>query len=204
MVDVSGRYLVIFLFIWCAALTGSDGYAGTLPHMRPYSGIGVVVFFQSDPVPSENLTLQLYREPGLLRVGKLNSSSLAGNKWLFGQSDEISPLIVSARKGNWLRVYYDDAGREAWMEPQYKGRFQSWEQFLKSHTGHLLPGLRPQYYKLHQQPGEKLLAATLNSNQVFKVLKLENAWGMVLTDQAQIGWLRWRDEDGRLLVGRTY
>ncbi|MDD2539763.1 MAG: hypothetical protein PHH28_01810 [Desulfuromonadaceae bacterium] len=202
MVDVLGRHLVIFLFFLCAGFADSGVYAAALPHMRPYSGIGLVVFAAADP--HKDQTLPLYREPGLLRVGKLNGSSLTENKWLFGQSDGISPLIVSARKGNWLRVYYDDAGREAWLEPQYKGRFQSWEQFLKSHTGHLLPGLKPQYYKLHQQPGEKLLTATLNPNQVFKVLKLVNAWGMVLTDQAQIGWLRWRDEDGRLLIGRTH
>jgi hypothetical protein len=99
-----------------------------------------------------------------------------------------------------LRVFYDDAGREAWVEPQNRGHFQSWEQFLKLQTVHMLPSLQPQYYKLQQQPGGKLLA-TLTSKQVFKVLRIEDAWSMVLTNQTVIGWLRWRDEDGRLLVG---
>lgn len=115
-------------------------------------------------------------------------------------SKGASPLIVSARKGEWLRVYFDDAGREAWVDPQDKGDFQTWEQFLKLGTGHLLPALQPRYYQLRQQPDGKLLG-TLTPKQVFKVLRLENAWSMVLTEQSQIGWLRWRDEDGRLLLG---
>ena len=135
-----------------------------------------------------------------MRVGMLNSSRLSGNEWIFGLSEGVPPLIVSARKGDWLRVFFDDAGREAWIEPQNRGRFHSWEQFLKLKSGHMLPGLQPQYYQLLQQPGGKLLA-TLTPNQLFKVLKLENSWGMVLIDQAQIGWVRWRDDDGRLVVG---
>lgn len=144
--------------------------------------------------------MQLYEEPALLRVGVLNSSRLSENEWIFCPKEWASPLIVSARKGGWLRVYYDNAGREAWIDPQNKGRFQSWEQFLKLRTGRMLPGLQPQYYQLLQQPGGKLLA-TLTPKRVFKVLKLDKAWGMVLTDQSQIGWVRWCDDDGRLVIG---
>jgi SH3-like domain-containing protein len=166
--------------------------------MRPYTGIGVVVFRQSDK--SQIQELQLYKEPGLSRVGVLNRARLSGNEWVFGPYEGPSPLVVSARKGDWLKIYYDNAGREAWIDPQNKGHFESWEQFLRQQTGRLLPGLQQKYYQLQQQPGGRLLA-TLSPKQVFKVLKLENDWGTVLTDQAQIGWLRWRDEDGRLLIG---
>ncbi|MFA7402776.1 MAG: hypothetical protein WC007_02190 [Pelobacteraceae bacterium] len=168
--------------------------------MRPYTGIGVVVFSQSGDASKQDLRLPLYEEPGLVRIGMLASSRLSGNEWIFGRAEGSSPLIVSARKGNWLRVNYDDAGREAWIDPRNKGRFQSWEQFLKLQTGRMLPGLQAQYYQMQHQPDGKLLA-TLNPKQVFKVLKLESSWGMVLLGQAQIGWVRWRDDDGRLLVG---
>lgn len=144
--------------------------------------------------------MPLYEEPGLSRVGMLLSSRLSGNEWIFGLTEGSLPLIVSARKGEWLRVSHDDAGREAWIEPQSKGRFQSWEQFLKLQTGRMLPALQAQYYQLRQQPGGRSLGA-LSPKQVFKVLKIENAWGMVLTDQSQIGWVRWYDEDGRLTIG---
>lgn len=196
-----GRFVVIFLIVIVLGVTGSAGFAASPPRMRPYTGIGVVVFSQSDNALNQDLHLQLYEEPGLSRVGMLKSSRLSGNEWIFGTTDSSAPpLVVSARKGDWLRVFYDDAGREAWIEPQNIGRFQSWEQFLRLQTGRMLPGLQPQYYQLQQQPVGRLIA-TLTSKQVFKVLKVENDWGMVLTSQGQIGWVRWCDHDGRLTIG---
>ncbi|NTW99185.1 MAG: hypothetical protein HGB35_04515 [Geobacteraceae bacterium] len=189
------------MLILCAlGMASSTGYAATPPRMRPYTGIGLVVFSQSGDAPIHGLQLPMYEEPGLSRIGMLVTTRLSGNEWIFGPQELIPPLVVSARKGDWLRVYYDDAGREAWIDPQNKGRFQSWEQYLKLQTGRMLPGLQPHYYQLQQQPGGKLLAK-LTPKQMFKVLKLEAAWGMVLTDQGQIGWVRWRDDDSRLVVG---
>ena len=200
MIDVLGRALALFLVLSALSLAASSGFAATPSRMRPYTGIGLFVFNQADKAPSQELPLQLYEEPGLQRVGMLSYARLSGNEWIFVVPDGASPLIVSARKGGWLRVTYDDAGREAWVEPENRGLFQSWEQFLKLQTGGMLPGLQPQYYQLQQQPGGKLLG-TLTPKQVFKVLKLENNWSMVLTDQEQIGWVRWCDDDGRLNVG---
>lgn len=194
------RSLSIVLFFIIAALVGSAGFAATPTRMRPYTGIGLVVFSQSDHALNQDHRVPLYEEPGLLRFGTLSSSRLPGNEWVFGSHEGPLPLIVSARKGNWLRVFYDDAGREAWVDLQNIGRFKSWEQFLKMQTCRMLPALQAQYYQLQQHPGGKPLAK-ITSKQVFKVLKVENAWGMVLVDQTMIGWLRWRDEDGRLLVG---
>ena len=200
LVDVSSRLIALLLILFIVSTISSTGFAATLPRMRPYTGVGLFIFAQTDNILAQDLQLQLYEEPGLSRVGMLNDSKRSGNEWIFGFPEGLSPLIVSARKGDWLRVAYDDAGREAWINPENKGRFHSWEQLLKRQTSHILPGLPSQYYKLQQQPGGKLLA-TLSPMQVFKVLTLENDWGMVLTDQALIGWLRWRDDDGRLLVG---
>lgn len=194
------RRLAIFLILFTSCIYCSAGLAASVPRMRPYTGIGLLVFSQSSSAVHQDPRLPLYEEPGLSRLGVMNSSRQPGNEWIFGLSKGASPLIVSARKGEWLRIYYDDAGREAWIDPQDKGDFQTWEQFLKLRTGHLLPALQPRYYQLRQQPDGKLLG-TVTPKQVFKVLRLENAWSMVLTEQSQIGWLRWRDEDGRLLFG---
>lgn len=176
------------------------GLTANPPRMRPYAGIGLIVFSNVTTTQNQGLRLQMYDEPGLSRVGVLDSSRLSGNEWIFGLPAGAAPLVVSARKGDWLRVIYDDAGREAWIEPQNKGRFQSWEQFLKLQPGRMLPGLQPQHYQLQQRPGGKLLA-TMTPKQVFKVLKVDGNWGMVLAEQSQIGWVRWCDDDGRLTVG---
>jgi len=192
------RNRTIFL-IFVISIFSSAVFAASSPRMRPYAGIGLLVFSSSNTDLNQDLQLPLYEEPGLLRIGMLNSSSSPGNAWLFGSSEKTPPLIVSAQKGDWVRVIYDDAGREAWLEPQNRGHFESWDQFLRQQTGSMIPGLPSHYYLLHQQPGGKSLTA-LTPKQVFKVLKLENTWSMVLTSQAQIGWLRWCDDDGRLLV----
>lgn len=195
-----GRRLLIFLFVLSTVVAGPVGLGAAPPRMRPYTGIGLVVFSPSDSARNQELLVPMYEEPGLLRIGMMDGSRSSGNEWIFGPSEGVSPLVVSARKGDWLRVYYDDAGREAWINPQNKGRFKSWEQFFKLQNCRMLPGLQQQYYQLQHLPGGKLLA-TLTPKQVFRVLKIENAWIMVLLDQAQIGWVRWRDDDGRLTVG---
>ena len=168
--------------------------------MRPYAGIGLVLFPASESGQTDMPSLPLYDEPGLGRFGVLSHWSLPGNELIFGPLPAPSPLIAAARKGEWLRIYYDDAGREAWIDARASGYFESWEQFLKRNQGHALAGLQPRYYRLLQQLDGALLA-TLTPAQSFKVLKLENDWLLVLTDQSLLGWLRWRDEDGRLLVG---
>ena len=197
---MNSRCRIIILLLFVLGVTDSAVRAATPPRMRPYTGIGLVVFSQPAAVPDQNLQLQLYEEPGLSRVDILKSARLSGNEWIFGVAEETPPLVVAARKGDWLRVFYDDAGREAWIDPQNKGSFQSWEEFLMVQTGHILPGLQPQYYQLLQESGGKLLA-TLSAKLMFKVLTLENNWAMVLTEQSQIGWVRWCDDDGRLTIG---
>lgn len=181
-------------------MTVSAGHAASPPKLRPYTGVGLLVLSWLNNPPDQELSVPLYAEPGLSRVGTLTSSRLFGNGWLFDVLEGEPPLVISARKGDWVRVIYDDAGREAWLDLQSKGHFVPWDQFLKRRTVHLLPGLQQRYYQLQQQPDKKMLA-TLTLKHVLKVLRLEGDWAMVLVDQSLIGWLRWRDDDGRLLLG---
>ena len=174
--------------------------AASQPKMRPYSGIGIVVLQDSDSSLDRGEPFQLYEEPGIFRLGVLNRADTSGNEWVFGVRGNQIPLIVTARKGGWLKISYDNAGREAWIDSQRRGTFHSWDNFLKGQFSRLLPGLRKEYYRIYRQP-ERNPLSTLTPTQLFKVLKLENDWVMVMSDQNTIGWLRWRDEDGRLLVG---
>jgi hypothetical protein len=166
--------------------------------MRPYTGIGVLIL----RVAADELNdhLPLYEEPGLSRLGSLNPAKIPRYDGIFGAAPAAAPLVVTGRKGPWLRVAYDDAGREAWLNPARPSAFQPWDFFLKDHVSRLLPGLQKKYYQLYQHPGRMVLAS-LTTSQFLKVLRLENDWAMVLSDQNSLGWLRWRDEDGRLLIG---
>ncbi len=183
-----------------SAYCATAGSTAGPPKMRPYSGIGVVLLPGADSVTDHGEPFHIYDEPGIYRKGELKGAVASGNDWIFGGQKGRTPLVVVARKGSWLRVCYDDAGREGWIEAQQRVIFQDWDQFLKGQAIRLLTGLRKQYYQLYQLPDRNPLS-TLTPKQLLKVLKLENDWIMVLSDQSGIGWLRWRDEDGRLLVG---
>lgn len=183
--------LLFFAGIVCAAPSPP-------PKIRPYTGIGVYVLQAADREHAE--PLHLYAEPGLSRQAVLDPNRLTGYNWIFGASPVASPLIVMGRKGAWIRVVYDDAGREAWLDPSRSGIYQSWEHYFKSQVASLLPGLQKKYLQLYQKPGGTVLAS-LTPRQFFKVLRIENDWAMILSDQSSLGWLRWRDEDGRLLIG---
>lgn len=191
------RYLKLFLFILLLAVSAPCSASAAAPRMRPYTGIGILLH----PVERDSLNdpVPLYEEPGLSRLGTLNPDRIPKYDWIFG-TQPAAPLIVTARKGPWLRVAYDDAGREAWLSPVRPGAFTSWDFFLKDHVSRLLPGLQKKYYQIYQHPDRTILA-TLTASQYLKVLRLENDWAMVLTDRNSLGWLRWRDEDGRLLIG---
>jgi hypothetical protein len=193
-----GRF---FIGLFLVLLSTGSAYGAASPtQMRPYSGIGIVVLQSPDSGPDRGKPFHLYEEPGIFRRGELNGTSTSGNEWVFGVHRDSISLIVTARRGNWLKVCYDDAGREAWIDTQHRGTFQPWDQFLKGQVSHLLPGLRKQYLQMFRQPGRDPLS-TLTPKQLLKVLKLDNDWVMVMSDMNTIGWLRWRDEDGRLLVG---
>lgn len=197
--SLSCLYARLTFILFILVVVSPAGGANPPPKMRPYSGIGLVLFAQHTTA-IRNLDLTLYAEPGLVRVGALNDPRLRGNEWVFELPGETQPLIVSARKREWLRIYYDDAGREAWVDPHSRAQFVTWEWFLKQRSAFMLPGLQKRYYQLFHQT-ERTPLATLKAKQAFRVLKLEQDWCMVLISQSQIGWLRWRDEDGRLLIG---
>lgn len=170
--------------------------------MRPYAGIGVLMLATaSDEGGMPPAPLPLYNDPAIYRLGELEKATIPRHEWIFGPDGGKLPLIVMARKGEWLRVVYDDAGREAWINPSGRAAYHPWDAFLKDRSGRLLPGLQKKHYQLFHEPEGGPLV-TLSPLQPFTVTMLDGDWiHLVVTDQNLAGWLRWRDGDGRLLVG---
>ena len=169
--------------------------------MRPYTGIGMLLL----PTLQENVAeqpepLSLYEEPAIARMGKLQWSRMPSNEWVFGVGRSTVPLIVTSKKGSWLRVIYDESGKEAWLKYPPKAKFQFWDSFLKGQSASLLIGLQKKYYQTSQQLGGDA-SGTLAGRQVFKVIKVDKDWAMVMLNKDTLTWLRWRDEDGRMLIG---
>lgn len=167
--------------------------------MRPYSGIGVI------RIPTSGVTgnLPLYEEPGLVRSGLLKPSAARElTSWLFGTGDDLY-LLVTARKGDWLRVESDDAGRESWLQTPQRGSYSPWEQFLKGKTIVFLPNAPKKLQLLHATPGSTN-GTPLSAPLAMKVITVQGDWSYVLFDRSTAGWIRWRDQDSRLLVGLVH
>jgi len=189
---------IILLLLVAAAVYSQQ----TPQQMRPYSGIGVLLLATAEHGAgnARQEPLYLYEEPAVLRIGALDSGQAPPYEWLFTRNVSRLPLIVTARKGDWLRVAYDDAGRQGWLDSRQRGVFQPWDALLKGRSCRLLPGLRKQQYQVFRQPGRIPLMPPALPKHSFKIVKLEGDWALVMPDQDTLGWLRWRDEDGRLLI----
>ena len=174
------------LALWAAAAC-----AAPLPP-RPYSGCGVL---QLHPAAAAGLIpLALYAEPGLQRISELDLPTLPR---LAGERQE--PLVaVSATKGSWLRLAYDDAGREGWIEPPRSWEYRPWSEYLAGRGVRVSPGMKKGLYTLKGEPRDAgSETGTLARDQVVRVIRIEGDWARL---QNPAGWFRWRDGDGRLTV----
>ncbi|WP_298438838.1 hypothetical protein [Geobacter sp.] len=192
------RILVLLLLL--AALPAAAGAAPRPP--RPDAGIGVLLVRPSladrDGVPP---TFVLYRAPGVGRIAEQSVASLPRIP-LASSPAESYPLAVMAKRGAWYRVAYDDAGRDGWVEERRSWSFLSWEEFLKGRTVRLLPGLRKPHYALRSAPSPQApQLRALTPETPLRIVEVQGDRARVLFDLTLIGWLQWRDEDGRLLIG---
>jgi hypothetical protein len=166
------------------------------PKMRPYSGIGVL------QLSSVGVTdaIQLYDDPGIARCCRIETSAITQlNSWLFG-NDQPPSLLVTARKGEWLEVEHDDAGRTGWIIQERRWSYTPWEQYLKGKLILFLRNSPKSQIQIVPHPGASKGVPT-TTKQPMKVIMAQGDWAYVLLDQTSAGWIRWRDNDGRLLVG---
>lgn len=163
--------------------------------MRPYSGIGVLVIDTVPPQP-----IPLYEEPGIIRSGVLNSAAAHElTAWIAGTRHPLV-LLVTARKSEWLKIERDDAGREAWLKPERRWQLISWEQFFKGRQVAFLRNAPKKQMQLLARAGDEQ-GTPFATKRSMKVITLQSDWAYVVLDQSSGGWIRWRDRDGRLLVG---
>jgi hypothetical protein len=162
------------------------------PRPRPYSGCGVLAL-TGEPWAAK-VPLVLYQEPGVLRVAELERGALPR---LAGS--EAEPLVaVSARKGEWTRLAYDDAGREGWLREPRAWRYLPWQEFLPGRRVRILPGMKKGFYALRSEPREAAPeTAALSRDQEVRLLRVQGDWASL---EAPAGWFRWRDPDGRLTI----
>lgn len=167
---------------------------------RPFSGIGVLSIRALPPAdtPAEP-GIAIFAEPGVARIS-LQNRTLPSLDPILQTTEGESYMIVLDKRGSWLRVAYDEAGRNGWVLLERSWEYTSWEEFLKGRAMKLLPGLRKNYYDIHELPSEKSPVVSAANGKKLRIVELEEDWCMIITDTGSSGWIRWRDSDRRFTI----
>ncbi len=194
---IASRKIILFVLL---TLFVPAAVAAAPPPPRPDTGIGALLVRAAPGVTTPPL-LVLYREPGIGRITEKSVTSCPSLAFILKTPAGEFPLVVTALKDGWMKVIYDDAGRAAWVEPSRRWPYLRWEEFLKGKQAALLRGLKKSYYVPRSGPDESAPEMEpLTPERRLRILEVTGDRIRVLVDLTAIGWLRWRDEDGRFLI----
>ena len=185
-----------FILAILLAVAPFQGQAAAPVKARTFSGVGVV------SIPAFNTTenLPLYREPGIGQQQTLSLNALPSLRHT-GISVDRFYFPVIAKKRGWLKLVVDDSERTGWLEMRRGWEFSSWERFLANRQVTMLKGLRKDYYLLRKAAA--VTADSLGSIEKSSPLvcrEINGEWARIESGSGLSGWLRWRDENGRLVL----
>jgi SH3-like domain-containing protein len=170
--------------------------------MRPKAGIGLLLMqpFASDRA-SVTDCMTLYNYPGVKRIAEVNSDVVSAHGRVLRTDSGTCAIGVTGKKGNWVKVAYDDAGREGWVKMERSWSYTPWQSFLKGRSSALLPKLRKQFYLLRKSQSESSEPIdTLSSQQKLQIVTIDGDWARIMAEGIPAGWIRWRDPEGRLMI----
>ena len=186
------RFVLTILLI----LAPLQGHAASPVKARTLSGVGVV----SIPALNTSESIPLYREPGVGQLQELSLSALPALR-LAGVSVDRLHFPVMAKKRGWLKVVIDDSERTGWLEMRRGWEFSRWERFLANRPVTMLKGVRKDYYLLRKDAaGSADSLGSIEKSVSLVCREIKGEWAMVESGNNVTGWLRWRDENGRLLL----
>jgi hypothetical protein len=161
---------------------------------RTLSGLGIMLISKEQP------KLSLFKEPSIGRIATIDASLLPLSQSIHPPEGFISAIVTTKKKG-WFRIFYDDGEREGWIEGRSSYLFYRWEELLKDRQVILLGGLKKEYYQLRKSPDFSLEPLEPVGKGVrVTALRAEGDWVKARTDSRAEGWLRWRDDNARLVI----
>jgi hypothetical protein len=110
-----------------------------------------------------------------------------------------APVTVLDKQDNMLKVVCSAVGDTAWVEMQKEWRYLVWKDYLKSKKVKMLPDLKKDSYNVYDAE-EKQVLYTLTPKDLVDVEHVVEQWLLLKTGTDQLGWLRWKDTKGTLLV----
>jgi len=126
--------------------------------------------------------------------------------------------VVGDAEPNWVEVVWDQTNNKTgWVQttdtPKLgflpkPGMFQTWTDFMITHAKpagiQWFNGVPDSIRQLHSQPDDYAKVVPAFYLQRLKVLHLKGNWmlmqGLDLERNSPIGWVRWREENGQLLL----
>jgi hypothetical protein len=181
-------------------LAVAAGHGAPAPRLHSANALLIMV----PPFPrtaAETAPIALYREPGVGRLDSRTFPQLLQSLPRFAATADRLLVPASRRKGEWVRIPYDDAGREGWLRLERGWRVVPWSDFLPGATVRLLPGLKSEFYIPASAPARSPSEGgpTLQ-NQDLRILSIRGDWAEAETTAGWHGWCRWRDDDSRLTI----
>jgi hypothetical protein len=185
--------LLLFILL---VLTPFQLQAASAVKARTLAGVGVVRI----PANVYQDGVTLYSEPGIGRLQTLPLAALPALRQLGIALDSFC-LPVMAKKRGWLKVIIDDSERTGWLEMGRGWEFSSWEHFLANRQAAMLKGIRKDYYLLRKEAAVRAEpVGTVEKGPLIQLQQIDREWARVESGNGFSGWLRWRDENGRLLL----
>lgn len=169
---------------------------------RPRAGIGVLILRPAFTEQSDDLKeLVLYESPGIEQIAQVNADRLPSVSLSVAVPSGVYPVAVTGKRGEWFRLAYDDAGREAWIQGRRYWEFYRWTDFLPGRVVTLLPDLRAAFTEVHQEPLDSSPAlGSISPGQKLRVVEIRERWALIRSDDGISGWVRWCDGNGKLVI----
>ena len=192
--------MVILIISLLLPLCAAEKASAAQP--RPFTGSGLLIVRNMNPASSARPpSLTLYRETGVGRIGEFPVTRMPLLSSFVKLSPCEFPLAVMGKRGGWLLVAYDDAGREGWVKMARWWIYEKWEAFLTGRAVTLIPGLIKEWAGLREGPSESLpQTAWISPGETLKVIEVRENWLLVVTTTGVYGWLSWRDGDDRFII----
>jgi len=191
--------LKLFALLVTIAIFISPAAAAAPVKARVPGGIGILLIHTG--AAEKAAPLIIFKEPSLGRIAEIGADRFPSLSQSVSSPEGILPIIVTSKKSGWYRIIYDDSEREGWIEGRSSQQFYRWEELLRNRPVSLIGGLRKEFYLLRRSPDISAESITsLGKGSRVTALNVDGDWIKVSTDSRTEGWIRWRDENGRLMI----
>ncbi len=167
------------------------------PPLRPYAGRGVLII----PATDVSGAVELYEYPAVRRKGSILLTELPTlHPALPSKRGEIALATTALREGS-ARVSVAASGEEGWLILRPGWRCLPWERFLVGRVVRLMTGLQGTASQVRQTPAESGgNVGSISAGSPLLLGEIRGDWALVMKGGTPLGWLRWRDGDGRMMV----